>query len=88
VRDAIDDYSNVPELCQGNNVLVLDTRFGADRYHPLFIVQLLCRRLDMDIYIRDLSITRELAAEKFKEFDIVVRDRGNDIDVVRHRTDP
>jgi hypothetical protein len=88
VRDAIDDYSHIPGLCDANSVLVLDPRFGNDRYQPLFICQLLCERYEMGIYIPGLNITEDDASARFNEFDLVLRDVGQDIQVVRHRGDP
>ena len=85
VRDAIDHYSRVPRLCNANTVLVLDTRFGNDRYHPLFITRLLCDRYKVSVYIPGLSISDKDAEARFTEFDLVLRDRGQDLEVVRQR---
>ncbi|MDA0205686.1 MAG: hypothetical protein O3A53_16850 [Acidobacteria bacterium] len=88
VRDAIDDYAHIPGLCESNSVLVLDTRFGNDRYHPLFIAHLLCSRYETGIYIPGLNVSDEDADARFKEYDLVLRDHGQDLEVVRHRRDP
>jgi len=67
---------------------VLDTRFGADRHHPLFIAQLLCSRYEMGIYIPGLNISDEDAAARLREFDLVLHDDDQDMTVVRRQDVP
>lgn len=77
VRDAIADYGEIPRLCESEHVLVLESRFGNDRYHPLFLKELYCGQKDPHVVIPGLNITIEVAREQFESFDLVIVDDGD-----------
>lgn len=85
VRDAIEDYSKIGGICEAYMLLVLDSRFGADRYHPLFIAQLLCGDYNKVVHIAGLSISEEEAVAKRTDYDLVIRDLGDDLEVVQRK---
>lgn len=85
VRGAIRDYSAVDGICAANKLLILDSRFGADRYHPLFIAQLLCEDYDKVVDIAGLSVSEEEAAAKRADYDLVIRDLGGDLEIVQRK---
>lgn len=85
VRDAIGDYSRLPGLCEAHMLLVLDSRFGTDRYHPLFIAQLLCGDYGKVVHIAGLNISEDDAVAKRPDYDLVLRDLGDNLEVVQRR---
>ncbi len=82
VQDAIEDYERLPGLCEARSVLVLESRF-ANLYHPLFLKELICNERDPYVAIVGVNIEREDALRRKDEFDLVLIDRGRDLEVVR-----
>lgn len=76
VRGAIADYREIPRLCEAEHVLVLESRFGNDRYHPLFLKELYCGQKDPHVVIPGLNMSIEVAREQFETFDLVIVDDG------------
>jgi hypothetical protein len=83
VRSAIDDYGQLPGLCDAKNVLILGSRFGDDRYHPLFLKELYCGQKDPHVAIPGVNITIEAAREQMTSFDLVIIDDGEELRIHR-----
>lgn len=78
VREAIAQYSQLPGLCESNRVLIINSRFD-EHYQPYFIVQTICRRLDMTILIPGASILRKDVQAAMGSFDFIAWDHGDSI---------